>query len=104
MFWKEINMQEEQRNTQIFLNNKKGELQKRKEQFLYDFNVTGKYKILKDRIKKCIVHLCQTKYKDFFIGMKSFNGIKCNSQDQIYSEIYNLLVASYQETLFKIIH
>ena len=36
--------------------------------------------------------------------MKSFNGIKCNNQDQIYSEIYNLLVSSYQETLFKIIH
>ncbi len=36
--------------------------------------------------------------------MKSFNGIKCNNQDQIYSEIYNLLVTSYQETLFKIIH
>jgi hypothetical protein len=30
MFWKEINMQEEQRNSQIFLNNKKGELTKRK--------------------------------------------------------------------------
>lgn len=36
--------------------------------------------------------------------MKSFNGIKCNNQDQIYSEIYNLLVVSYQETIFKIIH
>ncbi len=36
--------------------------------------------------------------------MKSFNGIKCNNQDQIYSELYNLLVTSYQETLFKIIH
>lgn len=36
--------------------------------------------------------------------MKSFNGIKCNSQDQIYSEIYNVLVVTYQEKIFKIIH
>ena len=77
-------MQEEQRNSLVFPN-KKGETNKRKEQFLYDFNVTGKYKILKDRIKKCIVHICETKYKQFFSGMKSFNGVKCNNQDQIYS-------------------
>ena len=32
---------------------------KRKEQFLYDFNVSGKYKykIFKERLKKVIVHL-----------------------------------------------
>lgn len=66
MFWKDLNMQEEQKLNSIFLNNKKNELTKRKEQFLYDFNVTGKYKILKDRVKKCIVHLCQTKYKSTF--------------------------------------
>lgn len=35
--------------------------------------------------------------------MKTFNGIKCNSKDQIYSEIYNMLVVSYQDTLLKLI-
>lgn len=42
----------------IFVTNKKNEHVKRKEQFLYDFNVSGKYKVLKERLKKIIVHLC----------------------------------------------
>jgi hypothetical protein len=98
MFWKEINNQEEQRNALVFLSNKKGEVLKRKEQFLYDFNISGKYKVLKDRIKRSIVHICETRYKHLFVGMKSFNGVKCDSQDQIYSELYDLLVTSYQST------
>jgi hypothetical protein len=57
MFWKELNLYEDFRNMNYFVN-KKSEITKRKEQFLYDFNVSGKYKILKDRIKKVIVHLC----------------------------------------------
>ena len=37
-------------------------VQKRKELFLYDFNVSGKYKILKERIKKSIVKICRDKF------------------------------------------
>jgi len=41
---------------------KKTDTQKRKEQFLYDFNVSGKYKVLKERLKKAIVKICRDKF------------------------------------------
>jgi hypothetical protein len=46
-------------------------MNKRKELFLYDFNVTGKYKILKERVKKSIVKICRDKFKK----TGSFTGI-----------------------------
>ena len=41
---------------------KPSDLSRRKEHFLYDFNISGKYKILKERIKKSIVRLCRDKF------------------------------------------
>ncbi len=41
---------------------KKQEIQKRKEHFLYDFNISGKYKVLKERLKKSIVRICRDKF------------------------------------------
>jgi hypothetical protein len=96
MFSKELNNLEELKNSQIYVNNKKTEINKRKEQFLYDFNISGKYKILKDRIKKAIVHLCEHKYTQVMEGSKSFTGISCTIKDQFYSEIYNFLVTNYK--------
>lgn len=52
---------------------------------MYDFNVSGKYKILKERLKKVIVHLCESKFKDKMEGSKSFTGITCSVRDQFYS-------------------
>jgi len=65
--------------------NKKNEITKRKEHFLYDFNISGKYKILKDRIKKTIVHLCERYFTEQMAGSKSFTGINCSIKDQFYS-------------------
>ena len=99
MFWKELNLNEEQKQNQIFSSSKKNDHLKRKEQFLYDFNVSGKYKILKERIKRTIVSLCEHKYKDMMRGEKSFTGISCSVKDQFYSEIYNFLVSSYSDVM-----
>lgn len=41
----------------------------RKEQFLYDFNTTGKYHILKEKLKKTIVKIVR---KSFSLKEKSF--------------------------------
>ena len=57
MFMKDLNLYEDFKNMNYFMS-KKNDVVKRKEHFLYDFNVSGKYKILKDRLKKVIVHLC----------------------------------------------
>ena len=48
--------------------------EKRKEQFLYDFNVTGKYKILKEKIKKSLVSICIDKFRK----EGSFTGVSTN--------------------------
>lgn len=83
--------------------NKKNELTKRKEQFLYDFNVSGKYKILKDRMKKVIVHLCESYFTEQMGNSKTFTGISCTIKDQFYSEIYTFLVTKYKQILYELI-
>jgi hypothetical protein len=47
MFSKDLNLAEEQKLSQVFVTGRKNDHVKRKEQFLYDFNVSGKYKVLK---------------------------------------------------------
>lgn len=102
MFWKELNLYEDFKNMNYFIN-KKNEITKRKEQFLYDFNVSGKYKILKDRIKKVIVHLCEHYFTEQMANGKSFTGVSCTIKDQFYSDIYNFLVSKYRQTLQELI-
>ena len=84
MFWKDLNLYEDLKNMNFFTN-KKNDIIKRKEHFLYDFNVSGKYKILKDRLKKTIVHLCEKYFIEQMAGNKSFTGISCTIKDQFYS-------------------
>ena len=75
---------------------KKNDITKRKQHFLYDFNVSGKYKILKDRLKKVIVHLCEKYFTKEMGNAKTFSGVSCNAKDQFYSQIYTFLVAQYK--------
>ena len=98
MFWKQLNIYEDFKNTNYFLT-KKNDITKRKEHFLYDFNVSGKYKILKDRIKRSIVQICKDKFGDQMKGMSSYTGVSCNVKDQFYSQIYHFLVTSYKDTM-----
>jgi hypothetical protein len=102
MFMKELNLYEDFKNINYFLT-KKNDVTKRKEHFLYDFNVSGKYKILKDRLKKVIVHLCEKYFAEQMGSSKTFTGVSCSSRDQFYSEIYTFLVSKYKETLKQII-
>lgn len=98
-FWKELNFLEEQKNINTLAIPKKTDINKRKEQFLYDFNMTGKYRILKERLKKVIVKVCKYKYAGTLGGATSFTGVTTESKDQFYSELYNFLVSTTQEML-----
>ncbi len=62
MFARELNTYQESKVKNMLMTHKKTDLQKRKEYFLYDFNISGKYKILKERIKKSIVKICRDKF------------------------------------------
>lgn len=50
---------------------------KRRELFLYNFNISGKYKVLKDKIKKQIVNICKAKFNK----TGSITGINADNLD-----------------------
>ena len=96
MFWKDFNFLEEQKSINSLALPKRNDIAKRKEQFLYDFNLTGKYKILKERLKKNIVSICKNKFAGALSQYQSFTGVSTEAKDQFYSEIYNFLIAASQ--------
>jgi len=65
--------------------------------------VSGKYKVLKERLKKSIVHLCEKYFVEQTNGLKSFSGVSCSPKDQFYSQVYAFLVANYKQTLKDIV-
>lgn len=65
--------------------------------------MSGKYKILKDRIKKVIVHLCEHYFTEQMATSKSFTGLTCTIRDQFYSDIYNFLVSKYRHALQELV-
>jgi hypothetical protein len=77
MFSRELNAHQDAKAKNMMLVHRKVDLQKRKELFLYDFNISGKYKILKERIKKSIVKIC----RDKFGKSGSITGITTGQQD-----------------------
>ena len=45
------------------ISNSKNQQIKRRDNFYYDMNVYGKYKLMKDKLKKNIVKVCADKFK-----------------------------------------
>lgn len=64
----------------------------RKEQFLYEFNTSGKYHIMKEKLKKTIVRIV----RDTFKKKKKFKGLHMDEQDHFYSILYAHLVHQVQ--------
>ena len=62
--------------------------EERKKEFLYEINKSGKYHILKERMKKTIVRIV----KEHFGKKGSVKGLHKNDQDRFYSELYVFLV------------
>eukprot|EP00825_Cyclidium_porcatum_P045892 TRINITY_DN7095_c0_g1_i7.p1 TRINITY_DN7095_c0_g1~~TRINITY_DN7095_c0_g1_i7.p1 ORF type:complete len:1131 (-),score=244.37 TRINITY_DN7095_c0_g1_i7:273-3665(-) len=100
MFSKELNGQQDSKPKTTITQQKKQEIQKRKEQFLYDFNVSGKYKILKERLKKSIVKICRDKFQK----QGSITGITTDQKDQFYSDLYVFLIEQTRQTLNDLVY
>ena len=62
--------------------------EERKKEFLYEINKSGKYHILKERMKKTIVRIV----KEHFGKKGSIKGLHKDEQDRFYSELYVFLV------------
>lgn len=99
MLGKDLNAAQDQKGKNTLTLQKKQEISKRKEQFLYDFNVSGKYKILKERLKKSIVKICRDKFQK----TGSITGITLDQRDQFYSELYVFLIEEMRQTLGEVI-
>lgn len=67
----------------------------RKEQFLYDFNTSGKYHIMKEKLKKTIVRIV----RDTFSKRQSFKGLHMDDKDHFYSILYSHLVNQIQKSI-----
>lgn len=62
--------------------------EERKKEFLYEINTSGKYHILKEKLKKTIVRIV----KEHFKKTGSIMGLYKDERDHFYSELYSFLV------------
>lgn len=58
-------------------------------------NVYGKYKLMKDKLKKNIVRICLDKFKK----EGTLTGITADQKDQFYSELYHFLIKETRQEL-----
>jgi len=96
MFGKEMNTaQEPKAKLHLSAQQKRDIREQRKEKFLYDFNTTGKYNILKEKMKKSIMKIVRDKFQK----TGSLTGVTADSKDQFYSELYTFLNEQMRQTL-----
>lgn len=69
--------------------------EERKKEFLYDINQSGKYHILKEKMKKTVVRIV----REHFGKTESFKGLKKDERDHFYSELYVFLVQEMRRTV-----
>jgi hypothetical protein len=61
--------------------------------------VSGKYKILKERIKKSIVKIC----RDKFGKIGAITGITTGAEDQFYSDLYVFLMEEMRRLIVNLV-
>mmetsp|Transcript_23205 Transcript_23205/g.17631 ORF Transcript_23205/g.17631 Transcript_23205/m.17631 type:complete len:159 (+) Transcript_23205:1168-1644(+) len=69
--------------------------EERKKEFLYEINTSGKYHVLKEKLKKTIVRIV----KEHFHKTGSIRGLYKDERDHFYSELYAYLVAAMRNTI-----
>lgn len=69
--------------------------EERKKEFLYEINTSGKYHILKEKLKKTIVRIV----KEYFKMTGSFKGLSKDERDHFYSTLYAYLVDQMRATV-----
>ena len=69
--------------------------EERKKEFLYEINTSGKYHILKEKMKKTIVRIV----KEYFKKTGSIKGLYKDENDHFYSQLYAYLVQQMKTTV-----
>lgn len=80
---------------------KQEKFEERKKEFLYEINTSGKYHIMKEKMKKTIVRIVKEHFhKQEKEGIK---GIYKNERDHFYSQLYAYLVQQMKQTVREIV-
>jgi len=69
--------------------------EERKKEFLYEINQSGKYHILKEKMKKTVVRIV----REHFGKSEAIKGLKKDERDHFYSELYVFLVQEMRKTV-----
>lgn len=77
------NLHEEQRNRDLSEKKKSESFEERKKEFLYDINTSGKYHIMKEKMKKTIVRIVKEHFHKSDEG--GVKGIYKDERDHFYS-------------------
>lgn len=96
MFQKDLEQQATIPMSQIETNNA---YETRKKEFLYEINTSGKYHILKEKMKKTIVRIVREK----FGKSEQIKGLKKDERDNFYSELYVYLVQQMKDTVLEMV-
>lgn len=68
-----------------------GDKEKRRDQYITDFNGSGKFHVLKEKLKKSVVRIVKDQFKNI---RKTTTSLEFNRSDKFYSELYGLLVTN----------
>lgn len=82
---------EEQKNREKSEKQRQEAFEERKKEFLYEINTSGKYHIMKEKMKKTIVRIVK-EYFQKTPGDSGVKGIYKDERDHFYSQLYTYLV------------
>eukprot|EP00826_Nyctotherus_ovalis_P022722 TRINITY_DN1755_c0_g1_i7.p1 TRINITY_DN1755_c0_g1~~TRINITY_DN1755_c0_g1_i7.p1 ORF type:complete len:889 (-),score=345.58 TRINITY_DN1755_c0_g1_i7:148-2814(-) len=74
--------------------------QRMREDFIDELNRSGKYFVLKEKLKKAVVRIAKEKYGK---TIESLRGLTKDERDQYYSELYTYLVDNMHETINELV-
>jgi hypothetical protein len=94
-FKEKINTEISEKSKNVSEKDECEEYDNRRKEFLYDINTTGKYHILKEKMKKTIVRIV----KEHFGKKGPLQGLKQNELDHFYSELYVFLTEQMRNVL-----
>jgi len=69
--------------------------EERKKEFLYEINQSGKYHILKEKMKKTVVRIV----REHFGKTEAIKGFHKDERDHFYSDLYVFLVSEMRKTV-----
>ena len=75
------------------------QFEERKKEFLYEINTSGKYHVLKEKLKKTIVRIV----KEHFKKAGSIKGLYKDERDHFYSQLYAYLVQQMRDTVLQMV-